>query len=327
MIEAGEEVAEIRVEHPVHLLAFDPDHQRVQRIVRPAPGPESVREAEEVRLVDGVQYLDDGALDDLVLQRGNPERPQPPVRLRDVHPPRRLRPVGAPVDTGMQIAKVRFEILPVVLPRHLVHPRRRPRAQPPIGRAQALDADVVQKRREPRIRVLACDSGAHYPAHLTRDLPGSASGARFAGPCSRRPAAFPPPTPPPVARPCSPASQVLRGCLTPDGRSSRASGSSPSPRGPPTRRHATPRPNRAGHHRRRQATVGPPGSRAWRFRACTGSQTARGPPTTRESAADDVAFHPVVRRRHPGTLISRLNSPAYAYPCQRFTDALTNASA
>src|SRR6266545_3310424 len=70
-----------------------------------------------------------------------------------------------------------------------------------------------------------------------------------------------------------------------------------------------------------------PCARTGRFRACTGSQPARGPPTTRESAADDVAFHPVVRRRHPGTLISRLNSPAYAYPCQRFTDALTNASA
>jgi hypothetical protein len=38
MIEAGEEVAEIRVEHPVHLRAFDPDHQRVQRIMRAAPG-------------------------------------------------------------------------------------------------------------------------------------------------------------------------------------------------------------------------------------------------------------------------------------------------
>src|SRR6266540_4165458 len=158
VIEAGEEVAEIRVEHPVHLLAFDPDHERVQRIVRAAPRPEAVREAEEVRLVDGVQHLDDGALDDLVLQRGNPERPQPPVRLRDVHPPRRLRPVSAPVDTGMQIPKVLFEILPVVLPRHLVHPRRRRRAQPPIGRAQALDADVVQKRREPRIPVLPRDS-------------------------------------------------------------------------------------------------------------------------------------------------------------------------
>jgi hypothetical protein len=29
----------------------------------------------------------------------------------------------------------------------------------------------------------------------------------------------------------------------------------------------------------------------------------------------------------PNWLISRLNSPAYAYPCQRFADALTNANA
>jgi hypothetical protein len=87
VVEAGEEVADVRVEHPVHLLAFDPDHERVQRVVRAAPRPEAVREAEEVRLVDGVQYLDDGALDDFVLQRGDPERPRPPVRLRDEHPP------------------------------------------------------------------------------------------------------------------------------------------------------------------------------------------------------------------------------------------------
>jgi hypothetical protein len=53
--------------------------------------------------------------------------------------------------------------------------------------------------------------------------------------------------------------------------------------------------------------MGPPGSRAWRFRACTGSQTARGPPTARASAADDVAFRLVGRRRHPEAAISRLN--------------------
>ncbi len=29
----------------------------------------------------------------------------------------------------------------------------------------------------------------------------------------------------------------------------------------------------------------------------------------------------------PNSLISRLNSPACTYPCQRFADALTNASA
>jgi hypothetical protein len=74
--------------------------------------------------------------------------------------------------------------------------------------------------------------GARDPAHLTRTHPGSVSGAQFAGPCSPRPAASPPPAPPPVSRPCSPASQVLRGWLTPDGRASRPCRSSPSPRRP-----------------------------------------------------------------------------------------------
>ena len=37
--------------------------------MRAAPRPEPVGEAEKVLLVDGVQHLDDGALDDLVLQR------------------------------------------------------------------------------------------------------------------------------------------------------------------------------------------------------------------------------------------------------------------
>jgi hypothetical protein len=37
------------------------------------------------------------------------------------------------------------------------------------------------------------------------------------------------------------------------------------------------------------------------------------------------AFHDGVGTPMP--LISRLNNPAYEYPCQRFADALTNANA
>src|ERR671918_142039 len=86
-IKLGEEVADIRVEYPVHLLPVDPSRQRIQRIMRAAPWPKPVGEAEEVLLVDGVQHLDDRPLEDLVLQAGDTERPQPPVRLRDVRPP------------------------------------------------------------------------------------------------------------------------------------------------------------------------------------------------------------------------------------------------
>src|SRR6266536_455388 len=48
---------------------------RIQRLVRVAPRPEPVGKAQEVRLIDGVEHLDDGPLDDLVLQRGDAERP------------------------------------------------------------------------------------------------------------------------------------------------------------------------------------------------------------------------------------------------------------
>src|SRR5208283_4039609 len=59
-IKLAEEVADIRVEHPVHLLPPDPHRQRIQRVVRASARPEPVGEAQEVRLVDGVEYLDDG---------------------------------------------------------------------------------------------------------------------------------------------------------------------------------------------------------------------------------------------------------------------------
>ena len=77
---------------------------------------------------------------------------------------------------------------------------------------------------------------------------------------------------------------------------------------------------------RGRASMGPPGSRAGGLRACAGSQTARGPPAARANAADDVAFRLVGQRRHPEVVISRLNSPACTYPCQRFTSTLTGTS-
>jgi len=46
-----EERPEIAIQNIVHLGAGDPDHQRVQRIVLAALGPEPVRKPEEVFLV------------------------------------------------------------------------------------------------------------------------------------------------------------------------------------------------------------------------------------------------------------------------------------
>jgi hypothetical protein len=59
------------------------------------------------------------------------------------------------MDPGMQIPKVRFELLPVFPPRHTVNPRRGARANRPVRRLQTLNGHVVQERGEPHILVLA----------------------------------------------------------------------------------------------------------------------------------------------------------------------------
>jgi hypothetical protein len=55
--------------------------------VRAAPRPESVRESEEVFLVDRVQQRDHRPLGDLVLKGRDRERALPAIRLGDVDPP------------------------------------------------------------------------------------------------------------------------------------------------------------------------------------------------------------------------------------------------
>src|SRR5215207_7394268 len=84
------------------------------------------------------------------------------------------------MDSGVQIPKVLFEVLPLVVPRHAVDPRRGPRVQHPVGRPQAVNIDVVQERGEPHTLVLPCDS-AHAIQRTWRAHSGPVSGARFAG--------------------------------------------------------------------------------------------------------------------------------------------------
>src|SRR6267143_4818840 len=88
-----EERSNIGVQYPVHLRALDPDAERIQRIVRAAPGSESVREPEEVLLVDRVEHRNSRPLDDLVLQGGNRERALPAVSFGNAYPPRRQCPI------------------------------------------------------------------------------------------------------------------------------------------------------------------------------------------------------------------------------------------
>ena len=66
---------------------MDSGDECVQRIVLAALGPEPIREAEEVFLVDRVQHRDRRPLDNLVLQRRDREWALLSVRLGNVYAP------------------------------------------------------------------------------------------------------------------------------------------------------------------------------------------------------------------------------------------------
>jgi hypothetical protein len=62
----------------------------------------------------------------------------------------------------MKASKVRFELLPVPLPRHPVHARGSARPDRPLRRLRTLNGQVMQKRRKPNIPVL--------PRHLAHTI-------------------------------------------------------------------------------------------------------------------------------------------------------------
>jgi hypothetical protein len=80
----------------------------------------------------------------------------------------------------MEILKVVLEILPVIRPRHPVHPRSGLRPKREVRHPEAVDIDVMQERGEPRFLVRCCHL-AHTTKRTERAMPGTESGARFAG--------------------------------------------------------------------------------------------------------------------------------------------------
>src|SRR5208283_3474531 len=122
MLQRIEEATQIRIEHPVHFPRRDPDRQRIQRLVRITFRSEAVREAEEVLLVDCIQHLDNGALDDFILQHRHPQRALP-TAFRYEHSTHRSCSVRAPLEPRRQILKVALQVLSIVLPGLAIYSR------------------------------------------------------------------------------------------------------------------------------------------------------------------------------------------------------------
>jgi hypothetical protein len=260
--------------------------------MRAAPRPKPVREPEEVRFVHRVQDRDDGTLDDFVLQRGNAERPWPPVRLQDVRAPNRLRSIRASPQPLRQVLQTCLQVLAVVLPRFPVDSRGRISLDGVVGGAQRVDGIHVMEERGESL----CP-GPSGQLTYTHERAGRASPAlRPERVALRRVALGPPPSLHPLR---GPFRDLVRGLR---------------------RYYEAVRLPTVVHHRRAsldfamrswfpKTTVGSPGSLTRCVRACVGSSTAQGLCPTRDSVEPSVAFRAFSRRRHPGLEgISRLNT-------------------
>ena len=147
---------DVGVHNEAHLLAVNPDTERIQRTMRAATGPESIREPEEVLLVDRVQQRDHRPLDDLVLQGCDRERALLTVRLGDVYAPGRQCPIRSALDPLMQVLDIVFEVCLVVLPRPPIHAGGCVLRQRVERLLQQFNGDVVEERGEPLLLPFPC---------------------------------------------------------------------------------------------------------------------------------------------------------------------------
>ena len=127
--------------------------------MRAAPRSKSIREAQKVLFIDGVQHFDGGPLDDLVFQRGNSERAKLArfTHLRDVHSAHRACPVRSSLKPMGEIVEIFLQSPSVVLPRLAVYARCRAPLDFQVRRSQSLHvANVLQERGEPLFLILLC---------------------------------------------------------------------------------------------------------------------------------------------------------------------------
>src|SRR5579872_294743 len=92
--------------------------------MRTATGPETVREAFEVGLVNLVEDRHHSLLDELVLQCCDAQGALPPIGLRYVDSSRRSCPIRSTMDSTVQIIESIFQSGFILLPPHAIHSRR-----------------------------------------------------------------------------------------------------------------------------------------------------------------------------------------------------------
>src|SRR6185437_7831355 len=112
--------------------------------MRAASGPESVREALEVGLVNLVEDRHHSLLDDLVLQCYDAQRALPPVGLRYVDSSRRSCSIRSTMHSPVQIVDSISQSSFILLPQHPVDSRRDLTLQCVKALTKKCDVEVVE---------------------------------------------------------------------------------------------------------------------------------------------------------------------------------------
>ena len=120
-VEGIEEALDVGIKYVVHLPFHERIRQRIQRLMLAASRTKSIREAEEVLLINLVEDDDHCVLDDLVLQCGDPERTLASVAFLDVDPSRWKRPIRTAMQPAVQVGQPTRQPGFIFLPCHPIH--------------------------------------------------------------------------------------------------------------------------------------------------------------------------------------------------------------
>src|SRR5215470_10970179 len=121
-----------------------------------APWSEPIRETPKVLLVNLIEDRDHGLLNNLVLQRRDPERPSPTIRFRNVHSSRWLRSISAAVNPAVQIGQPTFQPGLILLPSDAVHSWRGLTLQRVKAIPEQSDGQMVKQSGEPHLLPFPC---------------------------------------------------------------------------------------------------------------------------------------------------------------------------
>src|SRR5262252_2896881 len=139
--------------------------------MRAATGPESVREALEVGLVNLVEDRHHSLLNDLVLQCCDAQRALPPIGLRDIDSSCRSCPIPSTVHPIVKIGEPTLQPGSILLPRHTIYSRRGLPLQSVKAVPEQIQGHMVKQSVEPFLLPYRC-----YLSHTIQPL-GHASSA------------------------------------------------------------------------------------------------------------------------------------------------------